>query len=149
MSKEVDVKKVDTNNEAELLNSIKYLEDRGRYEEGAYLREKAGMQPLGASTNELEDRLLTLETERQDTSQWGSNDTPEHDPMQAPVTATKSRDPGGEPGPHGANADQLDPDNEEHAQKNRPDTSKRERKAGVANVGGGSGEGQKKKKGDS
>lgn len=149
MSKEVDVKKVDTSNEAEVLNSIKYLEDRGRYEEGAYLRKEAGLQPLGASTNELEDRLLTLETERQDTSNWGSNDTPEHDPMQPGVTGTKTRDPGGEAGPHGANADQFKPDDESHASKNRPDTSKRERKAGVANVGGGSGEGQKKKKGDS
>lgn len=123
MSKQVNVAERDQWDEKETLNNIKYLEDRGRYEEAATLREEQGLDPLKADDGVLEDRLLTLDKDRRYTSDTGVNDSPEVDPDDPKQQGVKhSRTKGGEPGPHGRNSDQFVADAEEQA-KNRPSGS--------------------------
>lgn len=155
MSKEIDLNEADSWDKEELLNNIKYLEDRGRIEEANQLREKAGLDPVTAEG--AEDINVVLEQEKQVTSRFGTNDTPEfdnEDPSTQSRRVGRRRDTVGDVGPHGANADQFVPDDEEgdgeRNTKNRKeaDTEKRGRSANVAGGGGGGSKRQSKKEGE-
>lgn len=150
MSKEINLEEASSWDREETLNNIKYLEDRGRYEEAAPLREQAGLDPHeeGASNPDIE---LLLREEQSVTSRFGTNDTPEYDPETDPKTKVKvgrTQDPTGEVGPHGANSDQTVPDDDERNTKNRSEGDSK-RNSRSANVSGGSGGGGKKSRKES
>lgn len=151
MSKEINLKEADSWDKEELLNNIKYLEDRGRYEDAAPLREKAGLSAIDPAQPNP-DLDVMLNQERSVTSRFGTNDTPEYDPG-ADQTVTvpggsrqvgRTQDPTGEVGPHGANADQFVPDDDERNTKNRPETGETNGRAKAGTSGGGSKKASKK-----
>lgn len=145
MSKTINMDEADQWSEEERLNNIKYLEDRGRYEEAAPLREAQGLPPVERVENP--DIDLLLEQDRIVTSRYGTNDTPEYDPGQ-PQQVTipggsrqvgRTRDKDGEVGPHGANSDQFVPtdEDEERNTKNRSEGADRKPRGGASGGSGG------------